>query len=155
MLDWLFKVVFDVASKFFKIRPRVVTITHKTALNVSKAKYGTFEFDYSNHNGVFTIGEGDYQFDTKWSKASNRSIHAYNDSQNIDKIALIKDNVDLQNIKSVDGDFSSRCRCPKIGQSIIWKNVHGKYAITKIVQIKDDSRGDDSDWLVCEYIILC
>ena len=71
----------------------------------------------------------------------------------MDSIALIKENMDLKDVKSVSGNFSSRCRYPKMGQSIIWKNVHGKYAITKIMQ-KDDSRGDDCDWLECEYIIL-
>ena len=126
----------------------------KTPLNVNKARFGEFEFDYSNNNGVFIIGDREYQFDTKWSKASNTSIHAYKDPQNIHSIALIKENVDLQDVKSVEGDFSSRNRTAQIGQSVIWKNIYCHYAITKILQIKDDTRGDDCDLLKCEYIIL-
>ena len=151
----IISILIGILMKCVKIKQRVVTIHHKTTLNVNKAGFGEFEFDYSNNNGVFIIGEGEYQFDTRWSKASNTSIHAYKYPQNIHSIALIKENVDLQNVKSVEGlDISSDCRVARIGQSIIWKNIYGHYAITKISQIKDDTRGDDCDLLKCEYIIL-
>lgn len=60
----------------------------------------------------------------------------------------------MSSITSVEADFSSRCRTPVIGDAVIWKNLSGKYALTKIIQIKDDTRGDLSDELECEYVIL-
>ena len=36
-------------------------------------------FDYSSYNGRYVIGRGTLEFETRWSKASNVSIHAVND----------------------------------------------------------------------------
>lgn len=133
---------------------KVVTISTKSKIYASPGKEGRFVFDYSNNNGQYTIGSEPYLFCTKWSKASNTSIHAYKDGAGIEAIAIIKGPVDINSISSIEGDFSSRVRTPKIGDAIIWKNLNGKYAITKILNIKDDTRGDLSDELECEYVIL-
>ena len=42
---------------------------------------GIATFDYSNNNGDYSIGEGDYTFVTDWSKASGTSIYAYDSSE--------------------------------------------------------------------------
>lgn len=116
-------------------------------------KSGQFTFDYSNNNGEFTIGYDKNTFVTKWSKASNTSIYAYKDGTGIIAIARIKAPAELQDALNYPCDFSSRCRTPQIGDIIIWKNEHGNYAGTKIISIKDDTRGADHDELTCEYII--
>ena len=119
----------------------------------SPERKGTFTFDYSNNNGEYVIGEGDAMFRTRWSKADNTSIHAYKDGNGIVAIALLKDVGNLEAINTIEGDFSSRVRTPRIGDAIVWRNDKGKHAITKVVSIKDDSRGDDHDELTCNYII--
>ena len=137
------------------------TIQNQTVISVAEIKdvylcessHGDFTFDYSNNNGEYTIGKGEYQFTTKWSKASDRSIHAYNDARDIESIARIKAPCTFPASLSGEYDFSSRCRTPNIGDVIIWKNAYGKYAATKIMSIEDDTRGDDHDELTCEYII--
>ena len=45
-------------------------------------------FNYSNHNGRFRIGEGNFEFETRWSKASNTSIYCYTDSPSVRGVAL-------------------------------------------------------------------
>ena len=45
---------------------------------------GEVVFDYSNFNGRYIIGSGTAEFETEWTKASNRSIRIYNDPK-IDK----------------------------------------------------------------------
>ena len=45
-------------------------------------------FDYSSHNGRYIIGEGVLQFETAWTKASDRSIHVYNDPASINGVAV-------------------------------------------------------------------
>ena len=114
---------------------------------------GTFEFDYSNNNGEFVIGNGEKRFVTKWSKASNVSIHAYSDASDIVAIGRVKAPVELENANRIQCDFSSRVRTAGLGDIIIWKNQFGNYAGTKIIFIKDDTRGDDLDELICEYIV--
>lgn len=133
---------------------KVITITQKEKEYVNSNYKGEFIFNYSNNNGEFIIGVEDYTFCTKWSKASNSSIHAYRDGKGIEAIALIKSIGDINVITEFEGDFSSRTRTPQIGDAIVWKNENNHYAITKVIGIKDDSRGDENDELHCVFIIL-
>lgn len=116
-----------------------------------------FSFDYSNNNGEFTIGSGIYTFTTKWSKASDASIHAYSDCKNITSIGRIKqvnniDDLTLSNINEVD--FSSRCQTADINDVLVWINNNRKIALTKIINIKGDSRNDFIDQVECQYKIF-
>lgn len=115
---------------------------------------GRFTFDYSNNDGKYTIGSGECEFVTAWSKASDRSIHAYKDHLGIGgAIARVKAPKDWPVAIDESCDFSSRTRTPDIGDVVIWKNSSGKYAATRILDIKDDTRGADHDELTCDYVI--
>lgn len=132
----------------------VVALSSTTKVYACEAEQGSFTFDYSNNDGKFTIGKDEYLFTTEWSKASNRSIHAYSDPSNIDSIARIKAPCTLSKEKLTgEYDFSSRCRTPNIGDIIIWKKIFGNYAATQIIAISDDTRGANHDELTCEYVI--
>lgn len=132
----------------------VVALSSTTKVYACEAKQGSFTFDYSNNDGKLTIGKDEYSFTTEWSKSSDRSIHAYSDSSNIDSIARIKAPCTLSKEKLTgEYDFSSRCRTPNIGDIIIWKNIFGNYAATQIIAISDDTRGANHDELTCEYVI--
>ena len=132
----------------------VVALSSTTKVYACEAEQGSFTFDYSNNDGKFTRGKDEYLFTTEWSKASNRSIHAYSDPSNIDSIARIKAPCTLSKEKLTgEYDFSSRCRTPNIGDIIIWKNIFGNYAATQIIAISDDTRGANHDELTCEYVI--
>lgn len=135
----------------------------KTAvpLDSAPAKYrsaahgGTVSFDYSNNNGSFQIGEGIFAFETKWSKASRGTIHAYHDAPSIRSIALVRGLASITDTGDVtEHDYSSRVRSPRIGDVVIWQNTNGLFAATRVLEIKDDTRGDDHDELVFEYRIL-
>ena len=140
-------------EKDLTMKCEMKSLSATTGVYCCEGDYGSFTFDYSNNNGEFTIGKNEYLFTTKWSKASNKAIHAYSDHPNIDSIARIKAPFELSKELNGEFDFSSRVRTPNIGDGIIWKNNHGKYALTKITSIKDDSRGVNEDELTCEYII--
>ena len=114
---------------------------------------GSFTFDYSNNDGEYVIGIGDYTFTTKWSSASNCAIHAYKDANDIEAIARIKNAFELPKLLTGTFDFSSRVRDARIGDVIIWRNQNGKYAATRVLSIKCESHGDDHDELSCEYVI--
>ena len=49
---------------------------------------GEVAFDYSSHSGRYVIGSGVLEFETKWLKASDTSIHVVNDPQSINGVAL-------------------------------------------------------------------
>ena len=121
---------------------------------VSPAPKGKVTFDYSNNNGKYSIGSGAYVFETKWSKASDQSIHVYSDPTSILTVALVKDK---QEISSIDDariyDGSSRIRTPNIGQIVLLQNTNGLFAALKILDIKDDTRGSQFDELTFEYVI--
>ncbi|HSE34515.1 MAG TPA: hypothetical protein VLB83_00175 [Candidatus Paceibacterota bacterium] len=120
----------------------------------SKDKTGNVSFDYSNNNGTYTIGEDEYRFDTKWSKASSEYIHFYNDPPSIKSVRLAKDEEDLNKVNPDRYDDSSRARSAGIGQIAIFENQNGKFLAVKILDIKDDTRGDDFDELSFQYKIL-
>ena len=121
---------------------------------VSPATKGKVIFDYSNNDGIYSIGSGPCVFETKWSKASDRSIHVYRDPPSIRIIALVKDK---QKINSIDDarayDGSSRARTPNVGQIVLTQNTNGYFAALKILDIKDDTRGSQWDELTFEYVI--
>jgi hypothetical protein len=111
----------------------------------------TVNFNYSNNCGTFIIGSGEYSFTTKWSKAGNTRIHAYNDL--VKNIALVKNQKSLDDLTSTEGlDFTSRSRTSQKGDCIIWINEYGNIANTRIVGIKDD-RTDSQDEVIFEYKI--
>lgn len=146
--------IVGIALDKIRINKRTITISMTSKNYVSPYNSGSFVFDYSNNNGTYVIGQQERVFTTKWSKASDTSIHAYSDSTDIDSIALIKNVKDLSNLNLIDADFSSRCRTAQIGDAVAWKNINGYYAVTKIVSIKDDNRGDIRDELECQYVIF-
>ena len=111
-------------------------------------------FNYSNFNGRYIIGSGTAEFETNWTKASNRSIHVYNDPESINGVALDP------NATSIDGvtnggtlDFTSRTRTPEIGQIVVLRNRNGFYAALHVLEITDDTRGDGIDELRFRYAI--
>ena len=122
---------------------------------VSPATKGKVTFDYSNNDGKYSIGSGTCMFETRWSKASDRSIYAYSEIHlSIRTVALIKDK---QEISSIDDarvyDGSSRIRTPNVGQIVLIQNTNGFFAALKILDIKDDTRGSQFDELTFEYVI--
>jgi hypothetical protein len=121
---------------------------------ILEKKEGEVFFDYSNNNGIYTIGKDDYRFDTQWSKASKEYIHFYNDQSTIKSVRLIKDVYDLDKVKPEKYDSSSRARTAGIGQIAVFENNSGKFLAIKIIGIKDDSRGDDFDELHFKYKVL-
>lgn len=121
---------------------------------VSPAPNGIVTFDYSNNNGQFSIGQSELFFETNFSKASNTSIHLYNDPTSIRTIAVAKGIESINEIEDCrEYDTSSRARTIKINQIAILQNINGFYAALKIKSIKDDTRGDENDEVIFEYRI--
>lgn len=112
-------------------------------------------FDYSNHDGRYIIGRDAVEFETRWSKASNTSIHVYNDSPSINGVAIAPHGlIEITQISGAQSfNYTSRTRTPCIGQIVMFRNRNGFYAAVQILAIKDDTRGDDCDDLRFRYII--
>lgn len=112
-------------------------------------------FDYSKNDGIFTIGSGEFQFHLKWSKASRSSIHAYNDALSGGKIARLKKFKSIEEFEGIRTlDFTSRTHTPVIGDAIVWINKFGRVAVTRIDEVKDDTRNDKIDEVTFEYWVL-
>lgn len=119
-----------------------------------KSPIGEAAFDYSSYNGRYIIGVGAFEFETNWTKASRTSIHVYNDPTSINGVAVTKISNSIFEISNaVDLDFTSRTRTPRIGEIAVFRNVHGFYAAVQVLEIKDDTRGDDRDELRFRYAI--
>ena len=116
---------------------------------------GEAVFDYSAHDGRYVIGRRTLEFETKWIKASNVSIHVYNDPPSINGVALApREWTSIQQVVNAESlDYTSRNRTPRVGQIVVFRNVNGFYAAAHLVTIKDDTRGDDHDELRFQYAI--
>lgn len=120
----------------------------------SRAMAGEVTFDYSAHNGRFLIGAGPTEFETKWSKASDHSIHIYNDPPSIHGLAIAKGVTTFGQIEDAAAyDFTSRTRTPQQGEIVILHNANGFYAAIQIVGVEDDTRGATADALTIHYVI--
>lgn len=127
---------------------------NRTKKYFSRRLTGRKSFDYSNNNGLFVIGQDELKFETKWSKASDDSIHIYNDPASIKGVALVNGVHSINLISNARKyDFSSRTRTPQEGELIILENSYGNFAVIKIIDIKDRTRGDSVDELTFEYVI--
>lgn len=116
---------------------------------------GEARFNYTDNNGVFSIGSGEHLFDTNWSKASDTSIHIYNDPLNVHGVAVAEGITDLKDIRDADiFNMSSHSRTPKEGEYVVLKNTNGYFAVLHVLDIKDKSRTDSEDELTFEYWIL-
>jgi pyrimidine deaminase RibD-like protein len=116
---------------------------------------GTATFNYTDNNGLFTIGHGQFIFDTKWTKASDIAIHIYNDPDSIVGVAVVTQAAGLSDI--VDAsiyDMSSRYRTVRESQFVVMQNEHGYYACLHVLDIRDGSRQDNYDELTFDYWIL-
>ena len=115
---------------------------------------GEAVFDYSNHNGHYVIGRGQLEFETAWSKASDTSIHVYNDPPSINGVALDRRYKSIAQVSNAkDLDYTSRTRTPQLGEIVIFRNVNGFYAALQVLEIKDDTRGAEKDELRFRYVI--
>jgi hypothetical protein len=134
----------------------LATNLHRTPSSYphSKSSQGKASFNYSNHDGFYRLGEGNYEFLTHWSKASDTTIYCYRDSTNVE-VALAPKDIRLQDITDASLlNFSSRVRSAQLGEFVVLENHAGRYAAVKILKIQDDSRGHPEDLLVFDYWIL-
>ena len=136
------------ATKYFLQTENIIK-----KLYSNKALSGRVRFNYSNNDGLFTVGKDKYQFTTKWSKSGDSSIHCYRDPEDIELISLIQ-SIDQLEYLTIE-DFSSRVRTVDLDKNlslIILKNIHGIYAAIRILSI-ENSKYNDQNWLEFNYEI--
>ena len=101
---------------------------------------GFASFDYTNNNGQFTIGTGEYEFVTNWGSCGADSIRAYRD--NVKEIGY---KPGFDHFPKIDEivffDFTSRSRVVYVGEVVIWMNQYGHFAATKVTNICKSARG--------------
>ena len=121
---------------------------------VSPSPKGRVPFDYSNNNGRYSIGSGEHMFEIDLDKSSDWDLQLLNDPRSIRTVAIVNDCDEIEDI--VDArkyDGSSRIRRPKIGQVAVLQNENGYWAAIKVLGIKDDTRNDDHDEVIFDYVI--
>ena len=115
---------------------------------------GEVVFDYSSHNGRYQIGYDELAFETRWSKASNERIYVLNDPPSIDGVAVCREAETISKVNEAEAlDYTSRHQTPALGEIVVLRNVSGFYAAIKVLDIKDNTRGDARDQLRFRYAI--
>uniref|UniRef100_A0AB33J2Y5 SEFIR domain-containing protein n=1 Tax=Prevotella sp. GTC17254 TaxID=3236794 RepID=A0AB33J2Y5_9BACT len=111
-----------------------------TKLNIEKIAFqnpileGIASFDYKKNSGKYQIGEGNYQFDTRWSECGSNSVYCYSDY-----ISRLGYNPKYTQFPSphefIDFDFSSRAKEVKEGEVVLLENCHNKFAAIKATKV--------------------
>jgi hypothetical protein len=115
---------------------------------------GFGEMDFTNNNGLYLIGSGDFLFEIKWGECSHEKMRVYNDPRTIEAIALAEDKKFQEVVGDSFYDFTDRCREPRRKKDIlILKNSKGYFAAVRILDFKVKDRGDDRNYLKFKYRI--
>ena len=115
---------------------------------------GEAVFDYSSYNGRYIIGYGALEFESQWSKANDMSIHLYNDPPSINGVGLVPGCASISEVANAGSlDYTSRVRTVFVGKVAVLRNHNGFFAALHVLDIKDDSRGDDRNELRFHYAI--
>jgi hypothetical protein len=93
-------------------------------------------FDYSNNDGKYTIGQGIYTFETRWTRCAVSQIYALSDGSNIDSVAHAQGIKEIHDIKDASAyDTTSRLRVIPAGHIAIFRNNNGYYAAVKVTKV--------------------
>ena len=128
---------------------RIDIKTHtESVLFHSPGMEGTVTFRFDNNNGIYTIGSGEYAFETRWSRSGNNSIHAYGLlGYKLGELEFPKYE-DLLNY-----DYSSNSRTIRTGEIVIVRNMNRHFAAIKLGEIKSSGHGYPYDEMTFDYKI--
>ena len=144
------------ASKILEKLGRPIILSKANALPAphSPSLSGQVTFDYTSHDGRFELGNGNLAFESRWTRASKMNIYCYNDAPSIRGVAVAPFGADFGSLGDVSTlDFTSRTRCPAVGQFVVLQNTQGFFSLLRIESIGDTTRGDHADWLTFRYWI--
>ena len=130
-------------SRQIEVKTRVETVKYH-----SPDMRGKVIFRFDNNNGVYTIGAGEYSFDTRWSRSGNNSIYACG------RVGFKDGELAFPNVEELcTYDYSSAHRTVHTGQIVVFENNHGHFAAIKLGEVKSRNHGNSCDEMTFEYRI--
>jgi pyrimidine deaminase RibD-like protein len=115
---------------------------------------GTATFNFTHNNGIYSLGNRDLTFVTRWSNASNEAIHIYTDGTELRGLGLVASARSFEQIGDASAyDMSSRVQTPREGQFIVLCNARGHYAALRVEDVKASSHGDSINSVTITYRI--
>lgn len=121
---------------------------------VSPGLSGQVAFNYSNNDGRYIIGAGDMAFETYWSEAGHGSIHVLSDPPSIRSVALAEKVRDITTISDARVyDPSSRARTAYVGDTVVFQNTAGYYAVARVDSVKNRHSPSGAHDIVFSYTI--
>ena len=109
---------------------------------------GKVIFRFDNNNGAYVLGNGEYSFDTRWSRAGNDSIHAYGLLGFDPAITAFPSIEELPSL-----DISSRSRTIRTGQIVVFENMKHHFVAIKLGKVYSSGHGFPYDEMSFEYHI--
>lgn len=149
---------YNISEEIVKEVKRAESNDNKKSNANSKKIYSKYSsvrkdgFDYSTNNGEILLTENGISFKVKFSKASDESIYVYNSSGSY-QIARVKNSTPNDILIFDDYDSTSDHYNIRKGEVFLYKNDNHDILAVRILEIKDDSRKDENDFVTFEYII--
>jgi len=130
-------------SRQIEVNTRIETVKYH-----SPAMRGKVTFYFDNNNGVYTIGSGEYLFETHWNRSDNNSIYASG------RIGFKDGEHEFPNVEELcTYNYSSACRTIHTGEVVIFENKHRHFAAVKLGEVKSRNHGNPCDEMTFEYRI--
>ncbi|MEK7643369.1 MAG: hypothetical protein AAB372_02890 [Patescibacteria group bacterium] len=120
----------------------------------NSALSGNSELDFTNNNGLFLIGNGDFLFEIAWGECSGERMRVSNDPKTIECIAMVEDKKLKEIISDRYYDFTDRFREPRRKLDILLlKNSKGYYAAVRVNEFGVKDRGYERNFVNFNYVI--
>ena len=120
----------------------------------NKDLQGVCEMNFTNNDGLYTIGNGNFIFEIKWGECNHERMRVCNDPRTIESVAIAEGKKFKEVVSEKFYDFTSRFREPRRKKDIlIFKNSKNYYAAVKVIDFKVKDRGGDQDYLKFEFKI--
>lgn len=108
----------------------------KSKRNWNKGTSGRISFDFSQDDGRFAFGEGEYMFETSWTARGQNDIYSYRHTPSLKGIALVPGIRNPKQIRKASAlNYSSYYQIVKPGDLLVLRNQHDKYAVIGVTRV--------------------
>lgn len=107
--------------------------------------------NYPTTNNRCVVGEGEKTFGLRFSSRNAASVYLLRDDPSVTRIAVVRGYVPL--IKFPNLENAARSYTVSEGQLFLAENINGYYMMGRMLQVRDESRGEVVDSVTFEYVI--
>lgn len=128
---------------------RVDNLDFRNRFQIAEGLEGTAAFDYTLNGGTFHLLYGDCSVVTRWTHRGHGSIYAIDNTFHVALARFARDFREIDDPSALD--FSNHTQPVKVGETAVFRNKTGDYALVRIEDVLSRERGDDRTEVRLKY----